>query len=88
LTGLLETGQLAPEKNGQPTPWVGVKASFQISYLNEHLIEKTIDCQLAKWITFLSKQISCLHVKTVNREKEITPGKKSYWRVTKNVCVL
>ncbi len=48
-------------------------------------LKKLFDYQLAKWITFLKKQIFCLHSQYLIDEKEITPGEKSYWRVTKNV---
>jgi hypothetical protein len=48
-------------------------------------LEKLFDYQLAKWITFLKKQISCLYTQYLIDEKEITLGKKSYWRVKKNV---
>jgi hypothetical protein len=47
-------------------------------------LEKLFDYQLAKWITFLKNQISCLYTQYLIDEKVITPGKKvtGGWRKT------
>ncbi len=39
-------------------------------------LEKLFDYQLAKWITFLQKQSSCLYTQYLIDEKEIILGKK------------